>query len=68
MHPEFNKTRWILHVLPTIYPNPKLSIAKNAQKMREIDYQQKKQAYEKAYHKKLNYKFTDWDIAGYNKK
>lgn len=39
-----------------------------SQKMREIDYQQKKQAYEKAYHKKLNYKFTDWDIAGYNKK
>ena len=68
LHPEFNKTRWILHVLPTIYPNPKLSIAKNAKKMREIDYQQKKQAYEKAYHKKLNYKFTDWDIAGYNKK
>ncbi|QLL67380.1 1-acyl-sn-glycerol-3-phosphate acyltransferase [Lactobacillus johnsonii] len=68
LHPEFNKTHWILHVLPTIYPNPKLSTSENAQKMQEIDYQQKKQAYEKAYHKKLNYKFTDWDIAGYNKK
>ena len=68
LHPEFNKTRWILHVLPTIYPNPKLSIVENAQKMREIDYRQKVQAYEKAYHKKLDYKFTDWDIAGYNKK
>lgn len=68
LHPEFNKTRWILHVLPTIYPNPQLSASENAQKMREIDYRQKVQAYEKAYHKKLDYKFTDWDIAGYNKK
>lgn len=68
LHPEFNKTRWILHVLPTIYPNPQLSASENAKKMREIDYHQKVQAYEKAYHKKLDYKFTDWDIAGYNKK
>lgn len=45
-----------------------LILSSQPAKMHKIDYQQKKQAYEKAYHKKLNYKFTDWDIAGYNKK
>lgn len=37
LHPEFNKTRWILHVLPTIYPDPKLSLAQNIEKMRKVD-------------------------------
>ena len=68
LHPEFNKTRWILHVLPTIYPDPKLSLAQNIEKMRKVDYLQKKAAYEKYYGKKLDYTFTDWDIAGYKKK
>ena len=68
LHPEFNKTRWILHVLPTIYPDPKLSLAQNIEKMRKVDYLQKKAAYEKYYGKKLDYTFTDWEIAGYKKK
>ena len=64
--PNFNKTKTILHVLPTIYPNSNLSIRANARKMREIDYKQKKAAYEKAYGKKLNYTFENSDIAGYH--
>lgn len=63
-HPEFHKTRQILHVLPTIYPDPNLSIDKNASRMRDIDYSQKKKAYEKAYGKKLDYTFSYDDIAG----
>lgn len=65
-HPEFNKTKRILHVLPTIYPDPRLSLNQNAKRMRDIDYLQKKKAYEKAYGKKLTYDFEDGDVAGYN--
>lgn len=64
-HPEFHKTRRILHVLPTIYPDPSLSIEQNARRMRDIDYSQKKNAYEKAYGKKLDYTFSYKDIAGF---
>lgn len=64
-HPEFHKTRRILHVLPTIYPDPKLTIEQNARRMRDIDYLQKKKAYEKAYGKRLDYTFANNDIAGF---
>ena len=61
---EFHKTRYILHVLPTIYPVDRLTVDQNAKRMRDIDYLQKK----KAYDKKLTYDFDDDDIAGYVKK
>lgn len=64
-NPDFHKTRQILHVLPTIYPDPRLSVNQNAKRMRDIDYSQKKKAYEKAYGKKLTYDFSYDDIAGY---
>lgn len=64
-HPEFHKTRRILHVLPTIYPDPNLTVNQNARRMRDIDYLQKKKAYEKAYGKKLDYTFSNDDIAGF---
>ena len=64
-HPEFHKTRSILHVLPTIYPDPNLSVDENARRMRDIDYSQKKKAYEQAYNKKLDYTFSYDDIAGF---
>lgn len=67
-NPNFYKTKTILHVLPTIYPDPNLSIQKNAKRMCEKDYEQKKAAYEKAYGKKLDYTFSYDDIAGYRKK
>ena len=64
---EFHKTRYILHVLPTIYLVDRLTVDQNAKRMRDIDYMQKKRAYEKAYGKKLNYDFDYDDIAGYVK-
>ena len=36
--------------------------------MAKKDYEQKKETYEKAYNKKLDYKFSYKDIAGYKKK
>lgn len=62
---DFYKTKKILHVLPTIYPDPDLTIRKNVQKMADIDYQQKKAAYEKCYGQKLTYNFSYEDIAGF---
>lgn len=64
---EFYKNRYILHVLPTIYPVDRLTVDQNAKRLRDIDYMQKKKAYEKAYGKKLTYDFDYDDIAGYVK-
>ena len=65
---EFNKVKYILHVLPTIYPDPKLSPKQNSIIMMKKDYNQKKEAYEKAYGKKLDYRFEIDDIAGLKNK
>lgn len=62
---EFYKVKYIIHVLPTIYPDPEKSVKENSLCMREQDYQQKKAAYEKAYGKKLTYDFDESDIAGW---
>lgn len=61
----FHKVRYILHVLKPIYPEPELSVRENSIEMAEIDYLQKAACYEKVYHKKLTYEFSDWDIAGF---
>lgn len=61
---EFYKVKYVLHVLPPIYPDPKLSPKENSIIMMEKDYTQKKDAYEKAYGKKLDYTFESDDIAG----
>lgn len=62
---DFYQTRYRLHVLPLIWPDPQLSVNENAKLMMEKDYAQKKAAYEKAYQKKLDYRFTLHDIAGW---
>lgn len=67
-HRDFHKTRVILHVLPVIYPDPKLSLNDDVSRMHELDYQEKVAAYEKAYGKKLAYHFTEQDIAGWKNK
>ena len=51
---EFNKVKYILHILKPIYPNPNMTIKENSEFMMETDYNQKKEAYEKAYNKKVN--------------
>ena len=61
---EFYKVKYRLHVLPTIYPDPNKTMRENTKYMMEKDYEQKKQAYEKAYKKELDYEFEDDDIAG----
>ncbi|RVU70401.1 MULTISPECIES: 1-acyl-sn-glycerol-3-phosphate acyltransferase [Lactobacillus] len=63
-HRDFYKTRCVLHVLPTIYPDSEKSIAENTKLMRKQDYQQKKAAYERIYGKKIDQPFTFDDIAG----
>ena len=65
---DFYKTKKILHILPTIYPNPDLKIRENMQRMAEIDYCQKKAAYEKYYQRKLTTDFSYEDIAGFSPK
>ncbi len=61
----FNRVRFKLHVLKTIYPDPEKSVKENSLIMCETDYNQKKEAYEKAYHKPLDYEFAPCDIAGW---
>ncbi len=62
---EFYAVKHILHVLPPIYPDPNKTTKENSIEMMEKDYKQKKQAYESAYHKKLDYTFNKEDIAGW---
>lgn len=62
---EFHKIRYILHILKPIFPDSSKSIKENSKWMCEIDYAQKKEAYEKAYGKRLEYDFESSDIAGW---
>lgn len=62
---QFRKTRYIVHVLPTIYPDLSLPERERSIKMMNTDYAQKKEAYEKAYGKVLTYDFDYSDIAGW---
>lgn len=62
---EFNKVNYILHILKPIYPNANKTVKENSEIMMETDYNQKKEAYEKAYNRELNYVFEiNEDIAG----
>lgn len=65
---EFDQTRYVMHVLPTIYPSPHLSVRENSRHMMAADYQQKKAAYEAAYGKPLTYQAEPDDIAGWRGK
>ncbi len=62
---DFNRTRFVMHVLPTIFPDPDKSVRENSRRMMEQDYQQKKAAYEEAYGRPLTYEFEKGDIAGW---
>lgn len=63
---NFHRVKYILHVLPVIYPDATLKVKDDSLRMMEIDYKQKVQAYEEAYHKILSYDFSLSDIAGYD--
>ncbi len=62
---DFYRNRYIMHVLPMIRPDPEKSVRENSRAMMQTDYDQKKEAYEMAYNKKLTYDFEPWDIAGW---
>ncbi len=62
----FKKSKYILHIMPPIYPDKQKDFRTNKQEMKEKDYNIKIAAYEKAYGKKLDYTFNPKeDIAGY---
>ncbi len=65
---EFNKVKYVVHVLKPIYPDVSKSPRENSKIMAEIDYKQKIEAYEKAYNTRLYYDFSYNDIAGLRKK
>ncbi|WEV37056.1 1-acyl-sn-glycerol-3-phosphate acyltransferase [Lactobacillus sp. ESL0677] len=64
-HPHFQQTKYVVHVLPTIYPDTSVEANIDSRRMLKQDYQQKVTAYETAYQCKLDYTFTPWDIAGW---
>lgn len=64
---NFNKLKYIVHVLDIIKPDENLSVRQNSIEMSKKDYELKVKAYEEAYNKKLNYTFDNSDIAGLKK-
>ena len=65
---DFNKVRYVVHILEPIFPEPQKSVRENSVNMMGKDYEQKKQAYEKYYGRKLQYNFEPGDIAGWRYK
>lgn len=63
--PGFMDVQCVLHILPPLFPDPARSVKENSVWMCEQDYALKKQAYETAYGKPLDYTFEPWDIAGW---
>lgn len=62
---EFYNTKQTVYILKDIYADKNKNLKENSIMMANIDYNQKKEAYEKAYNKKLTYDFSYDDIAGY---
>lgn len=62
---EFNRVRYVVHILPPIRPDSRISVRENSINMMKKDYEQKKKAYERCYGKKLTYEFEPGDIAGW---
>ena len=65
---EFRKVKYILHILDPIYPDPEKNERGNSFYMMKKDYEQKKEAYERAYKRPLTYDFEPSDIAGWKGK
>lgn len=59
-----NKVDYKLYVMKPIYPDTSRSLKEQKEELKNADYNLKVKAYEEAYGKKLDYTFTDWDIAG----
>lgn len=61
----FKKLKFILHIMKPIYPDPEKTLKQNKEEMQKKDYEEKINAYEDAYGKKLDYTFEQSDIAGF---
>ena len=64
---NFNKLKYILHVLDVLEPNKDLSVRQNSIDMSKKDYELKVSKYEECFNKKLTYDFSYDDIAGLKK-
>lgn len=62
---DFYKVKYRLYILGVIYPDKNKSIRENCKEMCKIDYELKKDAYERIYGKSLSYEFDSSDIAGW---
>ena len=62
---DFFKTKYRLHILDVLYPDPEKNVKQNSEELCVKDYELKKAAYEQCYNKKLTYDFEDSDIAGW---
>ena len=65
---NFNKLKYIIHILKPIIPDPNKSVRQNSIDMASIDYEQKVKCYEEVYNTKLDYTFDISNIAGLKKK
>ncbi len=62
----FYDLKYKLHILDPIYPDNNLKLRDRKEKMRETDYKQRVEAYEKIYHKKITDEFNiEEDIGGW---
>lgn len=62
---EFKKVKYILHILDVLYPDPDKTVKENTETLGDMDYTLKKNCYEAAYGKELDYTFENSDIAGW---
>lgn len=62
---EFLKTEYTVHILPTIYPDKNKNRSSESRRMMRQDYEQKVNAYEKIYGRKIDEPFRMEDIAGW---
>jgi 1-acyl-sn-glycerol-3-phosphate acyltransferase len=63
--PEFKKTKYVLHVLDVLTPDPSRSLKENTEWLGKEDYRLKKECYENVYGRELDYIFDKADIAGW---
>lgn len=59
---ENGKICHTLHVLGVLFPHPEKSVSENCRELALKDYEMKVKAYEKIYHKKLDYTFEEDDV------
>lgn len=62
----FYNQKYILHVMTPLYPNNEKDLKNAKEELRKKDYELKKAKYEEVYGKKLDYIFSEDDIAGWN--